>query len=137
MRWLCPQCRRAISFAFRECPFCQKTESATDADTGAAGNLAVQASAKAVPIAKAETLEIGVSSPPKLAAPSGDVVVRKLVPAPDSPPARPLRVLVSEKRESQLYRGFRFGLGVALALVVIVLLLFAFWLWWSGGGRGG
>lgn len=28
MRWRCSQCRRAISLAFSECPFCRRAEAA-------------------------------------------------------------------------------------------------------------
>lgn len=112
MRWLCPHCRRAISFAFSDCPFCAQTESATEAKS---------ASAKPPP-----------PSPTQPAA-SGEAVVRKLVPGPasQSPPVRgsPARAMP----ESQLYRGVRFGIGFALGVAVLLLLLVGFWLWLSGG----
>lgn len=109
MRWVCPQCRRAISFAFRECPFCQRAE-------------------KQAPVAEGSNQAAGSD----IAAPG--VVVRKLVPDPNLPPTAGLRSreLSLALTEGPWARGFRYGLGFALAVALVLLLLLGFWLWLSG-----
>lgn len=107
MRWVCPQCRRAISFAFRECPFCQAAENeatVAEATRRAAGS------------------DIAAHG----------VVVRKLVPGPHLPPTAVSREPSLALTEGPWARGFRYGIGFALAVALVLLLLLGFWLWLSG-----
>lgn len=118
MRWLCPQCRRAISFAFTECPFCLKAAAARPPEETASS----AATSRTSSTAAGQALSASLPVPRKSA-----VVIRQLVLSPS--PLAPART--GEPPESRFTSGFRFGIGFALALVAIVLLLLGFWLWLS------
>lgn len=136
MRWVCPKCRRPVSLALTECPFCR----------AAAAELPPRSGERSVlpqpPVTTTTDLQASTETPavtppsqrslaPSAHVPTGTRVhpnIRKPTAAVGSQP----RPAPAESSESPLYRGFRLGLGFALALVIVFLLVVVLLMWLTG-----
>jgi len=136
MRWICSQCRRPVSLALTECPFC-RAAAAELPPSGGGRSVLPQPPLTVSADLQAPTKSPAITPPsqPSLAAATHVGPV-----APEGPGIRkPTAALESQPRpapaqspESVLYRGFRLGLGFALALAAVLLVLALLLMWLTG-----
>ena len=136
MRWICPQCRRPVSLAFTECPFCRAVAAEPPPSRGQPDvfpqlplttpkDSQVTAEMRAVtpPGQPLSALSVRVSTPAR---------AQPVIPEPTPAIESQTHPAAAESSESPLYRGFRLGLGFALALAFVFLLLVVLLTWLTG-----
>ena len=136
MRWICSQCRRPVSLALTECPFCRAAAAGLPASGGE--RKVLPQPPLTVPTGFQAPAEIAAVMPPTQPSPLPPAHVvtapkeRHVIQKPTAAIEQQLCPLPAEPSESPLYRGFRLGLGFALALATVLLLLAVLLVWLRG-----